>query len=101
MGWFGLHQAILGRDVDCLAVELSTRQNPNDPESALLLAIREMSEPQRHAALEWADAWLRDPANDVLRARGDPRWGAVCSVERWLRAMLAKRIGITLRDETK
>ena len=83
MGWYGTQQAILARDVDELVQELSPRCNHNDDNDgiALDLAVQQMTLPQRSAALGWADAWLRDPNNDALRARGDARWQVVNLVE--------------------
>lgn len=72
-------------DVDELAQELSPRRNPNDPGTALEIAVRQMSAQERADALEWADRWLRDGSNDCLRARGDARWQAVNRAERVLR----------------
>jgi len=86
MGWYGLQQAILDQDVDDLVEELSPRRNPNDPGTALHIAVRQMTEAQRTEALNWADKWLRDSWHDCLRARGDPRWGAVNWAYQGLRA---------------
>jgi len=86
MGWFGLHSAILHADPEWIAEELSPRRNPNDPATALEIAARNMTESGRLNFLEWADRWMRDPANDCLRARGDARWNAVCRAERVVRA---------------
>lgn len=88
MGWYGLQRAILDQEVPEIVEELSLRRNPNDPESALYLAVRQMTEQQCTDFLGWADTWLRDPDNDCLRARGDVRWNAVCRVERMMRSQM-------------
>jgi len=89
MGWYGLQQAILTRDVDELVEELSPRRNPLDPSSALLVAIEEMTPAQRLETLRWAEGWwLRQSENDVLRGRGDHRWVAVNLVAQVCKAHL-------------
>lgn len=91
MGWYGVRSALSARDEDELAAELSPRRNPSDPLSALELAVRQMSETERAHALTWADAWLREPQHDVLRARGDHRWRAMVVAERMLRTQMTAR----------
>lgn len=91
MCWYGLQQAIIAHDADELAQELSPRRNPNDPDSALHVAVRHMTEPQKRDALQWADAWMREAHNDCLRAVGDARWRAVNQVEHILKAYLLAR----------
>lgn len=86
MGWYGLQQAILENDVPELVEELTPRRNPNDPGSALHVAVRQMTETQRIWSLAWTDAWLRNSENDCLRARGDARWHAINWAQQVLRA---------------
>lgn len=70
----GVHQAIVAGDLTALVREMSARANPNTPDDALRLAVRQLTDRERWTALAWAEAWLRDPNHDALRARGDRRW---------------------------
>lgn len=67
MGWYGVYRAIITRDADELVEELSPRRNPNDPVSALMLAVGQMSEGERADALAWVLELLSERRNDRRR----------------------------------
>lgn len=92
MGWFGVHQALVHGDVRWLLSELSPRNNPNNPDDALRLAVRHLSDENLRHVLDWTEAWLRDASHDALRARGDRRWEVVSLVNSLVCAEKQRRL---------
>ena len=92
MGWRGVHAALLAKDVEELAREVSPERNPNTPYDALRVAVGHLTPEECQAVYEWADRWLRNPDHDALRARGDRRWLVMSEVAN----LTASRVGAML-----
>ena len=66
MGWYGVFAAIEGKDFDMLLRELSPRNNPNDPGTALELACREV---ERKGKINETLAWIVEQEREEVRRK--------------------------------
>ena len=74
MGWFGIFAAIECRDTEELFLQMTHRHNPNDPSSALRLAVESLAPSAAGKVWRWAEIWMAQAHNDPFGARGDRRW---------------------------
>lgn len=98
MSHTNMHTALAARRPEAVAIALAQYKNTEAQSQALLEALYECTAQEVKHLHAWAEDWLSDAGNNVLRPKGDALWQAMNTLYQTGSAAI-KAAGTTMRTE--